>query len=166
MRKIKGIIFALAAGFLCYAFSFAAECASVEDKASEAGGLVQEFIRTAIAEFKSMETSQLDYSEVGSRIQEYAQGFADTLLASGVKMETAAAIMHKASVFYGQSMESLLNGNDYDFVMQEYSANISELFGQLPLNAQDRLKIVAMGNDSLEAVNSFFQDYRDEVIYN
>ncbi|MDD2679309.1 MAG: hypothetical protein PHO03_00700 [Candidatus Omnitrophica bacterium] len=162
MKKARVIFFILSLLILGAVFS----CAFAAD-AAEQGPLAQDFSQKAMDEFKTINDTQLDYAAVSSKVDDYAQKFAGILLDAGLDAKTAAMIMQQAAVWYGKALKDLFNGNPYNSIIQDYSAKIADLFSQQHLKLDTQSKIVDMGSDNLESLNTLFQrvEGRGDVDY-
>jgi hypothetical protein len=127
--------------------------------------MAQDFIKAAVSEFKSIDDTQLSYPEISSRIQKYAQSFAQILMEAGLNADTCGAILNKASLSYGQTLQALFEGKNFNSAIQDYSAKIADLFSQQHLNVATQSKIVAMTSDNLESMNSLFKNLEGDTSY-
>lgn len=141
------------------------DVSSTENKAPDAGLMAQDFIKTAVSEFKSIDDTQLSYPEISSRMQKYSQNFAQILMDAGLDANTCGAILSKASFLYGQTLQALFEGKNFNAAIQDYSTKISDLFSQQHLNVATQSKIVAMTSDNLESMNSLFKDLEGNESY-
>lgn len=128
------------------------------------GQAAQDFSRKAMDEFQSINDTQLNYSEINAKVDEYAQNFAKILLSAGVDQQKAGMIMQASAVWYGQSLKDLFNGKPYNDIIQDYSDKIAGLFNQQHLKLDAQMKIVDMTSDNLESLNTLFRGL-EEVDY-
>ena len=140
----------------------AQECPQKAGAGVDAEQLAQDFVKTAMAEFKSINDIQMSYAQVSSEIQKYSLNMAKVLLDSGIEPETARGIMQGASALYGQALKAIFNGGDYNAVIQDYSFKVSDLFSKNNLNIETQSKIVSSSSDNLESMGSLFKDLKNE----
>ena len=152
MKKTIAVFFILSLLIPLFGFSRA-----FADDAANRDQLVQDFSQIAMNEFKSMNNTQMNYTEVNSKVDDYSQKFAAILLNSKVDPKISGIIMQKTAAWYGQALEELFNGKDYNPVIQDYSAKIADLFSQQHLNLDAQSKIVDMTSDNLESLNTLFK---------
>jgi len=167
MKKATIVFFILCSFVFVLNFSFAFAGAAIkqgppQEAFPEAGQLAQDFTKAAMSEFKSIDDTQLSYPEVRSRVQKYAQKFTDDLLNSGVDLKAAGMIIQKASVLYGQTLVALFDGKDFNLVIQEYAAKLSDIFSKQHLNVAVQSKIVDMTSENLESMATLFENLEGE----
>ena len=128
---------------------------------AEATRLANDFTNIAMAEFKTVSDSQLNYPAISAKVQEYSLNMAEILLEGGLDKDKAAMLMQKAAVLYGQALKALFNQENFNLVIQGYSEKISALFSKEHLDIKVQSPIISAASDNLESLNETFRAFQD-----
>jgi len=151
----------LAAVFIFSLFVFAAGNSFAQQTAEEEKQTVKDFNNDVLDEFKSVNDPSLSYPVVTSRIEEYSREVSKLLAEGKIGSDKAAMVMGKAGSWYGQALEVLFNGNDFNEVIQDYSAKIADLFNKEHLDLNLQMSILSLTSDELEQMDFLFSQLTD-----
>lgn len=124
----------------------------------QAGRLVNDFVQNAMAELKIINSSDLDYAEIGPGIKEYAAQMSKSLFESGLSEETVNVIMQKTAAWYGQAVAQIFSGNNYADAIDSYAGKITDLFSQEHLDIAAQSPVLSLSSRSLESMYGLLKD--------
>lgn len=144
---------AIVFGFFIFASGYSLAQGTSEDDL-RAG----QFKDKAMAEFKSVNDPAMDYAAVSSRIEQTALKISKALSDNKMKDKEASIIMDNTAVWYGQALELLFKGKNFDEVIEEYSGKVADLLRKENLDLGIQMSIVGLVSDDLQKMNSLFHD--------
>ena len=118
----------------------------------------EQFRDKAMAEFKSVNDPAMDYTAVSSRIEETALKISKVLLDNQIKDKEAAMLMDNTAIWYGQALELLFKGKNFDQVIEEYSGKVADLLHKENMDLGIQMSIIGLVSNDLQKMNSLFHD--------
>ena len=150
MKKIGGFFFILT--FVCFLNQTFAQTDN-----SVAAEWADQFAEIAMQQFKPLDADQLSYPDIKAMVKSYALKLSQVLLSSGLKDETIDAIINQAGASFGQAMDSLFRGKNFNQAIQKYSETVAGLLRQQGLGIDSQSEIVSQGSISLNSITSYFR---------
>ncbi|MDD4899073.1 MAG: hypothetical protein PHT31_06875 [Candidatus Omnitrophica bacterium] len=150
MKKRGGI-------FLIFALLCFLNNASAQDNTVAAQAWADSFADTAMQQFKPLDADQLSYPDIKAMVKSYALKLSQALLAAGLKDETIDSIIGQAGSSFGQAMDSLFQGKNFNQQVEKYSERIAGLLREQGLSIDSQSEIVSQGSISLNSIASFFR---------